>query len=196
MIVDFVINHTSVEHPWFQDALDGGLRPRRLVHLVRRRDPGVARPGGGPASGIAIGDGDFYYGSFWEGMPDLNLANPDVTAELDGIAGFWLEEIGVDGFRMDAAKHLIEDGPRRSRNTPETLAWLAGFQDRDQGATTRRAGPRRGLRTPRRCRRGYVPRRLARPDVRLRAAPSATIVAAVRRGGAAPDGARPRCADL
>ena len=53
-------------------------------------------------------------------MPDLNLRNPRVTAELDSIARFWVDEMGVDGFRLDAARHLIEDGSRLV-NTPETF---------------------------------------------------------------------------
>ena len=72
------------------------------------------------------GDGPFYYGCFYRGMPDLNLENLAVTAELKDIARFWIEEMGVDGFRLDAIKHLIEDGPVQE-NTPATIAWLEGF---------------------------------------------------------------------
>ncbi len=63
-------------------------------------------------------------------MPDLNLRSPDVTAALDDVARFWLQDVGVDGFRLDAAKHLIEDGKDAQMNTPETKAWLAGWKDR------------------------------------------------------------------
>ncbi len=66
-------------------------------------------------------------------MPDLNLANPDVTAVLDGIARFWLEEMGVDGFRLDAARHLIEDGDRLE-NADATFTWLEGFRERTKAA--------------------------------------------------------------
>ena len=45
------------------------------------------------------------------------------------VAHFWLDDLGVDGFRLDAARHLIEDG-KTLQNTPETFAWLAGFRDR------------------------------------------------------------------
>ena len=51
-------------------------------------------------------------------------------AALDDVARFWLEDVGVDGFRLDAAKHLIEDGKDAQTNTPETKAWLAGLKDR------------------------------------------------------------------
>ena len=61
-------------------------------------------------------------------MPDLNLTNPEVTDELTRIAEVWLEDVGIDGFRIDAAKHLIETGRDAQINTPETKAWLADFR--------------------------------------------------------------------
>src|SRR4029453_16304101 len=60
--------------------------------------------------------------------PDLNLANPDVASEIDRIADFWLGDVGADGFRLDAAKHLVEDGATLE-NTPQTHQWLATFRD-------------------------------------------------------------------
>jgi alpha-amylase len=60
-------------------------------------------------------------------MPDLNIENPEVTAELGSIGEFWLEEMGVAGFRIDAARHLIEDG-RQLENTDATVDWLVDFR--------------------------------------------------------------------
>jgi glycosidase len=62
-------------------------------------------------------------------MPDLNLANDDVTAELDSVARFWLEDLGVDGFRLDAIKHFFEDGAELE-DVPDTKVWLEGFHER------------------------------------------------------------------
>jgi alpha-amylase len=124
VIVDFVINHTSIDHPWFQDALQGG--PHRDWYIWSDTDPGWPAIAG-PNPWHRTKAGDYYYGAFWEGMPDLNLRNPAVTAEIDRIAGVWLDDFGVDGFRIDAAKHLIEDDGTHQANTPETLAWLADF---------------------------------------------------------------------
>lgn len=124
VIVDFVINHTSSEHPWFQDALDGG--PHRDWYVWSETDPGWP-PVAGPNPWHRTNAGDYYYGAFWEGMPDLNLRNPEVTAEIDRIAEVWLAEDGVDGFRIDAARHLIEDDGAHQSNTPGTYAWLADF---------------------------------------------------------------------
>ncbi len=59
-------------------------------------------------------------------MPDLNYENPDVTAQMYDVIDFWLTDMGADGFRLDAIRHLDEDGPVM-QNTPETLAWLDAF---------------------------------------------------------------------
>ena len=126
VIVDFVINHTSRDHPWFQDSLTPGS-----VHddwyLWSDTRPAVAKSDGSRVWHEA--GGRFYYGYFSEAMPDLNLTNPEVTAEIDDIARFWVDEMGVDGFRLDAARHLIEDG-KQLENTPATFDWLAGFRER------------------------------------------------------------------
>jgi len=126
VIVDLVLNHTSIEHPWFQDArIPGSAHDDWYVWSTE--PPPFAGPGG---QRVWHKEGDrWYYAYFWEGMPDLNLTNPDVTAALDGVARFWLDDMGVDGFRLDAARHLIEDG-KRLENTPATFTWLKDFRSR------------------------------------------------------------------
>jgi glycosidase len=126
VIVDFVINHTSSEHPWFKDALEGG--PHHDWYIWSKEDPHWPSVAGGNPWHLAS-NGEWFYGAFWEGMPDLNLRNPEVTAEIDRIADVWLDDLGVDGFRIDAAKHLIEDDAQHQTNTPQTLDWLADFTD-------------------------------------------------------------------
>ncbi len=126
VIVDLVLNHTSRDHPWFRDALTPGSAHDDWYLWSATRPP-IARSDGAPVWHEA--GGRFYYGYFWEGMPDLNLENPEVTAELDDVGRFWIEEMWVDGFRLDAARHLIEDG-KRLENTPATFKWLAGFRQR------------------------------------------------------------------
>jgi glycosidase len=117
VIVDFPINHTSRQHPWFQDSRKAGS-PHAAWYVWSSSPPGG--PGWQP-------DGDrWYFAMFGADLPDLNLREPMVTAELTSIARFWLDDLGVDGFRLDAAKHLIEDGPV-VENTPETHAWLGDF---------------------------------------------------------------------
>jgi glycosidase len=69
----------------------------------------------------------YYYGIFWSGMPDLNFNNPEVTAEMLKVSRFWLQDVGVDGFRLDGARHLIEDG-KTQENTEGTHTWWEGFR--------------------------------------------------------------------
>lgn len=116
VIIDLVLNHTAVQHPWFQQARDPDS-PYRDWYLWSDMRLGVAwHPS----------DVGYYYGHFWAGMPDLNYANPEVTAEMLNVARFWLEQVGVDGFRLDAIKHLIEE-EGKAENTQATHAWLKGF---------------------------------------------------------------------
>lgn len=124
VIVDLVLNHTSSDHPWFKDAQTPGSKHDDW-YVWATANPGYPGPGG-EVVWHPLGK-RWFYGVFWEGMPDLNLRNPEVTAELEDIARFWLQDMGVDGFRLDAAKHLIEDGKVQT-NTPETLAWLKDFR--------------------------------------------------------------------
>ena len=126
VIVDLVLNHTSSEHPYFKRALAGDPKYRDWYLFV---DPDKVPDTLGPWNEIVwqkIGDQRFF-GMFWSGMPDLNYRNPEVTAEAYRIADFWLDEMHVDGFRLDAIRHLIEDGEVMI-DTPETLAWLKGFE--------------------------------------------------------------------
>ena len=96
VIVDMVLNHSSSRHPWF---LSSRLGEQAYAdwYIWRDEDPGYRGPWGAPAWHRA---GDrYYYGVFWDGMPDLNYNNPAVTREIYDIATFWLDEVGVDGFR-------------------------------------------------------------------------------------------------
>jgi glycosidase len=69
----------------------------------------------------------YYYGLFWGGMPDLNYENPAVRKEMEAIAIRWLRR-GVDGFRLDASRHIIEAGSKdKIAGSPETHAWWREF---------------------------------------------------------------------
>ncbi len=123
VILDLTLNHTSDQNPWFT-ASSTGTGPYADWYVWSANDPLYAGPQG-QTVWHPLG-GRYYYGVFGASMPDLNLRSPAVTAELDSIAKFWLD-LGVDGFRLDAAPYLIEDGPKQF-STPETLAWLRTFQ--------------------------------------------------------------------
>ena len=97
LIMDLVLNHTSSQHPWFLEAVDA-LRNNyeskyiNYYHFSDSAQDGYAQI---PDTGI------YYEARFWDGMPDLNLDNPDVRNEILDIVSFWKEK-GIDGFRLDA----------------------------------------------------------------------------------------------
>lgn len=110
VIMDLVVNHTSTEHPWFKEALADPDSPyRSWYHFVGADEDAKAdgAVGGNPWHLAADGKSK-YLGVFWEGMPDLNFDNSDVREELVSIGQYWLEQ-GLDGFRLDAAKHIYGD---------------------------------------------------------------------------------------
>jgi alpha-amylase len=123
VIMDLVLNHTSSQHSWFQDAWDP-KSPYHDWYIWSSLNPGYNGPWGEQV--WYLSHGNYYYAIFGDQMPDLNYRNPAVTAEMDKIVKFWLDS-GVDGYRLDAARHLIEDGQVQS-NTPETHTWYQQFR--------------------------------------------------------------------
>jgi glycosidase len=129
VIVDLVMNHTSSRHPWFVEAAASADSPRRNWYEWRSADPGWTQPWGGANRTWHRSGDSYYYGVFWGGMPDLNFRNPAVRREMQEIAGVWLHA-GLDGFRLDATRHLVADGPGAAQNdTPETHVVLQEFSD-------------------------------------------------------------------
>jgi glycosidase len=130
VIVDFVINHSSSQHPWFVESAASPDSPRRDWYLWSDRDLGWKQPWDIFANGSTWHprNGAYYYGVFWGGMPDLNLKTPAVREEVKRLASFWLAR-GVDGFRLDAARYLIETGGglTSQADTPETHAFWREF---------------------------------------------------------------------
>lgn len=124
VVLDYMMNHSSDQHPWFVDSASGRDAAKRNWYVWRDDDPGWTQPWGGTNPTWHRRGDQFYYGIFWGGMPDFNFANPEVMAEAQKIARFWLDR-GVDGFRLDAARHLVATGPGQQQNdTPEThAAW-------------------------------------------------------------------------
>ena len=137
VLIDMVLNHSSSEHPYFKMAALYPDSPYRDWYTWLPRHPGVKNPWGGDNWHKSPARDEFYYGFFWSGMPDLNVENPAVVAEAKQVATFWLEEMDVDGFRLDAIRHLVEgDTGRQVANLPGTHAFL-----RDYAAHIRRVKP-------------------------------------------------------
>ncbi len=133
VLVDLVVNHTSDQHPWFQSARADPESPYRDYYvwsktLPRNWNQGMVFPG--YQDSIWTWDevaGAYYLHRFYAHQPDLNIANPAVREEICRIMGFWLE-LGVSGFRLDAAPFLIE-----MKGSPEPgedqYAYLREFRD-------------------------------------------------------------------
>jgi alpha-amylase len=136
VLVDMVLNHASNEHPYFKDALLNPNSPYRDWFRWSPTNPEATGPWGQQVWHRSPTRDEYYYGIFWEGMPDLNYENAAVREEAKKIASFWLEEMAVDGFRLDAIPYLVEEGARLS-GTAGTHALL-----RDYAAHTRAAAPK------------------------------------------------------
>lgn len=122
--IDFVINHTSSQHQWFIASKDP-TSDKRNWYIWADKPGDYLGPWGQVVWHPSLGGG-YYYGVFWDGMPDLNHNTPQVFEEVKKIARFWLE-MGVDGFRVDGARHLIEEGDLQA-DTASTHAWFKQFR--------------------------------------------------------------------
>ncbi|MXO86928.1 trehalose synthase [Altererythrobacter aurantiacus] len=116
VMMDLVLNHTSTDHPWFKAAItDKECKYRDFYIWAKERpanaDRGMIFPGVQETTWTWNRHAQaYYFHKFYDFQPDLNLANPEVRAELLKIVGFWLE-LGISGFRVDAVPFLIaEDG--------------------------------------------------------------------------------------
>jgi alpha-amylase len=116
VIVDLVVNHSARTHPWFEAAVADPNSPYR-DYYVWATPAQVAQWGAGrdvaPDSDNRTawhrvpGQDAFYYAYFGRHMPDLNFDSPALRREILDIGRFWLRDVGVDGFRLDAAKHIF-----------------------------------------------------------------------------------------
>jgi maltose alpha-D-glucosyltransferase / alpha-amylase len=141
VIADLVVNHTSVDHPWFQAARADRSSPYRDFYCWVDEPPAD-----GPKDIVFPGQetsnwqfderaGRYYLHRFYKSMPDLNIANPKVRDEIHKVVGFWLE-LGLSGFRLDAAPFLIEQTGIQSEklgDPHEFLRDLRAFLDRRRG---------------------------------------------------------------
>jgi maltose alpha-D-glucosyltransferase / alpha-amylase len=129
VIADFVVNHTSSDHPWFQESRSSPDSPKRDWYVWSDTDDRW------PEARIIFLDtepsnwtwdpvaGQYFWHRFFSHQPDLNYRNPEVQqAMLDGLR-FWLD-LGIDGFRLDAVPYLYELDGTNGENLPETHDFL------------------------------------------------------------------------
>jgi len=114
--MDLIVNHISTLHPWFIEASKGSENPYRnffwWMSPEKIEEMGVGKRETSADSDEVYpwhdnpGDAEQFYGMFWKGMPDLNYDSQKLRLELAQIIYFWLIDVGVDGFRLDAARHI------------------------------------------------------------------------------------------
>ncbi len=130
VILDFVPNHTSDRHPWFQESRRSRDDPRRGWYVWRDPAPGGGPPSnwlsefGGPAWTLDETTVQYYYHAYLPEQPDLDWRDPEVRAAMLDVLRFWFRR-GVDGFRVDAIHHLIED--QELRDNPPNPDWRPGM---------------------------------------------------------------------
>jgi alpha-glucosidase len=130
VLLDYVPNHTSIEHPWFAKARTSRESARRQWYLWHDGAPGGGPPNnwrsvfGGSAWTRDPGSEQYYYHAYLAAQPDLNWRHPPVRDAMLGVLRFWLDR-GVDGFRVDALRQLLKDPSWR--NNPPNPAFAAGM---------------------------------------------------------------------
>ena len=129
IILDLVVNHTSIDHPWFQSARADEQSPYRDWYVWSDHDPsdrreGVVFPGDQTETWTYDDQAKaWYFHRFYDHEPELNHANPKVRDEIRKIIGFWLR-LGVAGFRMDAAPFVIEEPQPDHPDAPRDFTFL------------------------------------------------------------------------
>jgi alpha-glucosidase len=130
ILLDFVPNHTSDEHPWFVESRASRHNPKRDWYIWRDAAADGGPPNnwlsefGGSAWQLDAATGQYYYHAFLAAQPDLNWRNPDVVAAMHDVMRFWMQK-GVDGFRVDVMWHLMKDD--EFRDNPENPRWHDGM---------------------------------------------------------------------
>jgi maltose alpha-D-glucosyltransferase/alpha-amylase len=129
VIADLVMNHTSSDHPWFQESRSGRDSPKRDWYVWSDTDERY------PDARIIFTDtetsnwswdpvaGQYYWHRFFSHQPDLNYDNPEVQEAMLGVLRFWLDH-GIDGFRLDAVPYLYERDGTNGENLAETHDYL------------------------------------------------------------------------
>ena len=135
VIIEMVLNHTSDQHPWFQESRGSRDNPRRDWYVwsdtdtkykgtrIIFLDSEMSNWAWDPVSK------EYYWHRFFSHQPDLNYDNPAVREEMWKVMKFWLD-MGVDGFRLDAVPYLVEREGTNCENLPETHAILKDFRKR------------------------------------------------------------------
>ena len=135
LVLDFVPNHSSDQHPWFLASRSSRSDPKRDWYIWRDPGPGDGPPNnwisdfGGSAWEWDAATGQYYYHAMLREQPDLNWRDPELKAAMLDAMRFWFDR-GVDGFRVDILWHMIKaaDFP----DNPPNPAWVSGMADKER----------------------------------------------------------------
>jgi maltose alpha-D-glucosyltransferase/alpha-amylase len=134
VLIDLVVNHTSNQHPWFQEARRNPESKYRDWYVWSKKRPprineGMVFPGVQKTTWTYDDQAKaWYFHRFYDFQPDLNTSNPEVQAEILKIMGFWIQ-LGVSGFRMDAVPFIIGTKGPGVRKPEEQYEMLRGFRE-------------------------------------------------------------------
>jgi maltose alpha-D-glucosyltransferase / alpha-amylase len=133
VIADLVMNHTSIDHPWFQESRSSPDSPKRDWYVWSDTDQRYldsriifidSEPSNWTWDPVA---GAYYWHRFFSHQSDLNYDNPEVQEAMLNVLRFWLD-LGIDGFRLDAVPYLYEREGTSGENLPETHEYLKGVR--------------------------------------------------------------------
>lgn len=133
LLLDFVPNHSSTQHPWFVESRASRDNPKRDWYIWRDPAPDGGPPNnwtsdmGGPAWEFDPATGQYYLHTFLKEQADLNWRNPEVAAAMTAVMRFWLDR-GVDGFRIDVLWHIVK--AEGLTDNPPNPAWREGMGDK------------------------------------------------------------------
>jgi maltose alpha-D-glucosyltransferase / alpha-amylase len=134
VLIDLVVNHTSDQHPWFQEARKDEQSIYRDWYVWSKEKPdnadqGMVFPGVQKTTWTRdTVAGQYYFHRFYDFQPDLNTSNPHVQAEILKIMGFWIQ-LGVSGFRMDAVPFVIAEKGAGLKKPREQFNMLRTFRE-------------------------------------------------------------------
>lgn len=142
LILDFVPNHSSSEHPWFLESRKSRDNPKRDWYIWKDPKPDGSEPNnwlsvfGGSGWEYDEKTSQYYYHAFLKEQPDLNWRNPEVQEAMLNSMRFWLDK-GVDGFRVDVMWHMIKDDQfRNNPQNPDYRETMSPYDKHLQAYTT------------------------------------------------------------
>lgn len=135
LLLDFVPNHSSDQHAWFEESRSSRDNPKRDWYIWRDPAPGGGTPNnwisdfGGSAWEWDEGTGQYYLHAFLKQQPDLNWRNPELKRAMMDALRFWLDR-GVDGFRVDVLWHIVK--AEHFADNPLNPDWHSAMNERDR----------------------------------------------------------------